>query len=109
MEIHRFTFAANNREVVAVTDGRAKFLAPTEVPIEVIEHFLHRIQDRIARPVAWKRREAREGLRERTKRLHGRQRVERHVPVRAPRYRRRGARGFYRRRWGIPVWTSHMT
>jgi hypothetical protein len=109
MKIRRFIFAANNKEVIAVTDGRAELLVPTEVPIEVIEHFLRRVQDRLARPVAWKRREAREGLLERTKRLRGRKHVERHVPVRAPRYRRRGMRGFYRRRWGIPVWTRHMT
>ncbi|CAB3800480.1 hypothetical protein LMG28614_05187 [Paraburkholderia ultramafica] len=74
-----------------------------------LEEFRRRVNDGIARPVAWKRREAREELRERVKRLHGRRRVERHVPVRAPRYRRREARGFYRRRWGLPVWTYHMT
>ncbi|MFB9123465.1 hypothetical protein E2553_19420 [Paraburkholderia dipogonis] len=109
MKIRRFTFAANNREVVSITDGRAELLIPTEVPIEVLEQFLHRLQGRIARPVAWKRREARNELRERVKRLRGHKHVERHAPIRAPRYRRRGMRGFYRRRWGIPVWTHHMT
>lgn len=107
--IRRIVSAANHREVIAISNGRAELLIPTEVPIEVIEHFLHRLHDRITRPLAWKRRDAREELAERTKRLHGRQRVERHVPVRAPRHRRRGTRGFVRRRWGIPVWTRHMT
>jgi hypothetical protein len=58
--------------------------------------------------VAWKRRTAREELRGHAKRLHGRRRVERHVPVCAPRYRRRGTRGLVQRRWGTPAWTHHM-
>ncbi|GAB3626913.1 hypothetical protein PTE30175_03511 [Pandoraea terrae] len=109
MKIRRFIFAANNREVVAISDGRAKVLIPTEVPGEAIEHFLRRLCDRIARPLAWKRRDARKELRERMKRLYRRRRVECHVPVHAPRYRRRETRGSVRRRWGIPVWTRRMT
>lgn len=109
MKIRRL-IAENDREVVAITDGSAEvFIPTTEVPREALELFLHRLRDRIARPVAWKRRNAREERRHSTKRLHGRERVERHIPVRAPRYRRRGSRGFFRRRWGIPAWTRHMT
>jgi hypothetical protein len=109
MKIRRFTFAADNREVVSITDGRAELFIPTEVPIEVLEQFLHRLQGRIARPVAWRRRAARDELRERVKRLRGQTHVERHAPIRAPRYRRRGMLGFYRRRWSSPVWAHHMT
>jgi hypothetical protein len=109
MEIRNFVSATNRREVVAITEGHAQLLIPTDVPMEAIKHFRHRLRDRIARPIAWKRRHAREEVRERTKQLRGRQRVERHVPVRAPRYRRRGVRGLFRRRWGIPVWTRHIS
>jgi len=109
MEIFRFVSAANHREVIAITNGRAQILIPTAVPVKAIEYFRHRLHDRITRPLAWKRRYAREALRERTKRLHGRERVERHVPVRAPRHRLRRTRGFVRRRTGIPFWTRHMT
>lgn len=103
MKIRVFTFAANNREVISINDDRGKLLIPTEVPVGAIKLFRRRLRDRIARPLAWRRREAREGLAELARRRHGRLRVERHVPVRSSLRRRRTAsRGVVLRRQALP-------
>ena len=106
MESRRF-ITSNEKTVIAMSDGSAELVIPTEVPFEVVEILYRRFRDRMMRPVAWKRRNAREELRE--SRRHRRQRVERHIPLRAARYRRRGARGHVKRRFGLPAWTRHMT
>jgi len=109
MKIRVFTFAANNREVISVTDGCGKLLIPAEVPIGAIELFRRRLRDRIARPLAWRRRDARERLAELVKRRHGRLRVERHVPVRSSLCRRRTAgRGVVLLRRALPPWIPRM-
>ena len=109
MKIRVFTFAANNREVISVTDDCGNLLIPTEVPVGAIELFRRRLRDRINRPLAWRRREARGGLAELAKLHHGRLRVQRHVPVRSSLRRRRTAsRGVVLRRQALPPWIPPM-
>lgn len=91
-------FVANNREIVSLSKGQAKLLIPAEVPLAALENFRRRVRDRIARPLAWKRRHLREALRERTRQKQGRQPVQRHIPVRTPLLRPRGLRRLVRRR-----------
>ena len=100
-------FVANHREIVCLTNGNAKLLIPTEVPLAALERFRRRLRDRVTRPLAWKRRDLREALRELTRHRQRRQPVERHIPVRAPQFRHRGVHGLVRRR-GITEWTLRM-
>lgn len=98
----------NNRTVVTVSSANAELLVPIEVPLEVIKMLDRRLRDRLMRPVAWKRRTARAELRVSVKRLHGHMRIERHIALRAPRYRRRKARQSGPRRWGLPISTRNL-
>ncbi|MCO5396661.1 hypothetical protein [Ralstonia soli] len=82
MQVHRFLFAANSREVIRVTQGNVALLIPTEVPPQAIEQFHRRLRDQFARPLAWKRRVARETLRCRAKQFHGLVRIKRRPKVR---------------------------
>lgn len=100
-------FVANHREIVCLTNGNAKLLIPTEVPLAALERFRRRLRDRDTRPLAWKRRDLREALRELARHRQRREPVERHIPVRAPQFRHRGVHGLVRRR-GITEWTLRM-
>jgi hypothetical protein len=99
-------FVANHREIVCLTNGNAKLLIPTEVPLAALEQFRRRLRDRVTRSLAWKRRDLREALRELTRHRQRRQPVERHIP-RAPQFRHRSVHGLVRRR-GITEWTLRM-
>jgi len=63
MPVRRFISNVNPRDVMHITNGTIQLRIPSAVPPGAVEAFQRRLRDRLTRPLAWKRRQARENLR----------------------------------------------
>lgn len=72
MPVRRFLSNVNPHGVIHIINGTTQLRIPSAVPPGAVEAFQRRLRDRLTRPLAWKRRQARENLRLHIREARGR-------------------------------------